>query len=279
MKKIALVGTASSSAKAPFHDPSWELWGVSGRADHVTRATRWFELHRLDGEPEDWATHWRASLKKMMADVPELIMMYPEPNLHKNVVQYPREQIIDRFGTFFMTSTFSWMMALAIEELRPRDGKPVKGEIGIWGVDMEYGTEYRQQRAGFRHFISLAQYAGIPVHVLADGGLAYDPVPYPFWQDDPLLAKNLLRRQTSLDELQTWEETRKQTDTMLAGTRSALAEIKQFKTGHYKLEEREAYLSSQLVSLEKTLMALKEDIACKRGQYEEQCWLDDFLRP
>ena len=110
--------------------------------------------------------------------------------------------ILDRFrldgNRLFITGGSRGLgreMALAIAELRPKDGPPVEGEIGIWGVEMEHGTEYREQRVGFRHFIDLAKEIGIPVTRLVSGGLAYEPVPSPFWQDDPLLSKLAKRTQ------------------------------------------------------------------------------------
>src|SRR3990167_8308310 len=163
MRKIALVGTASSGAGAPYDDLSFEIWGVSARAAYVTRANRWFELHRLDGEPPEWAASWRKTIADFTHDIGEVLMFWPEYKLAQKVTAYPYQQIADRFGTYFMTSSFSWMMALAIDEMRPldKDGYPVAfhngDEISIFGVDMEHGTEYQKQRTGFRHFIDIAR--------------------------------------------------------------------------------------------------------------------------
>ena len=276
MRKIALIGTASSGAKAPFHDKSWEIWGVSARADYVTRADKWFELHRLDGEPEDWANHWRACLKKFMADIPDLVMMYPESALAKGkVTQYPYGHIVERFGTFFMTSTFAWMMALAIDDLSPVKGKKTKGIISIYGVDMEHGTEYSQQRAGFRHFIELAKHMGIQVQRLADGGLTYEPVPYPMWQDDPMMAKNARKKKETLEQLEEVDGNRNRTEVLMAQNRAVMGELQKMKGMIPRLAE----LETEYTNLEKTLRSLKETIAQKRGQYEEQCWLHDYLQP
>jgi len=279
MRKIALVGTSSSGKQAPYADKSWEIWGVSARADYVSRASRWFELHRLDGEPAEWAAHWRKCLSGFTNDIPELVMMYPEPSLAKKVTHYPYERIADRFGTFFMTSTFSWMMALAIDELRPIGKKPVDGRIAIFGVEMEYSTEYRQQRTGFRHFIDLAKYAGIPVERLVDGGLAYEPVPYPMWQDDPLMAKNTARRKEALEQLNDWDESLERTQTLISCNRGAVSEMALFEKGDYDAEKRADELEREYGGLARTSEQIRRDIAAKRGQFEEQCWLNDYLQP
>lgn len=277
-RKIALVGTSGTGNRAPYEDPSWEIWGVSARADYVTRADRWFELHRLDGEPKEWADLWRENLAKQIEDVDALYMIWPEP-LHKSVVRYPVDHILARFGTFNMTSTFSWMMALAIDELRPEGKKPIPGQIAIFGVEMEYGTEYRQQRSGFRHFIDLAHFAGIPVSRLADGGLAMEPIPYPMWQDDPLLNKLNARKADALRDLNEWDENRQRTKRIAIENFAALAEIERMADKAYDSEKRRIELRKELTGLEQTIDQLDRDIATRRGQFEEECFILDYLQP
>ena len=279
VRKIALVGTSSTGANAPYRDPSWEIWGVSARAAYVTRADRWFELHRLDGEPQDWADNWRRTFKGYSADIGEVLMLYPEPDLAPKVTRYPAERITARFGTYFMTSTFAWMMALAIDEMCPRGGEWNPGEIAIYGVEMEYGTEYRQQRAGFRHFIDLARVLGIKVTRLADGGLAYEPVPYPMWQDDPLLAKNAKRQRETLETLNKLEKTRRSARDMCISAESGIFEAQLAGQPGYDPQARIALLSKQRAVAENSAQSLLREIAQNRGQYEEQCWLNDYLQP
>jgi len=286
-RKIAMVGTAASGIAAPYADPSWEIWGVSQRAEYVTRATRWFELHRLDGEPQDWANLWRKSLSGFIGDT-ELIMMYPEPGLAKNLTVYPHEQIVARFGTFFMTSTFAWMMALALNELRPIGGQPVDGEIAIYGVDMEYGTEYRQQRSGFRHFIQLAAHMGVPVTRLADGGLAYEPVPYPMWQDDPLLSKLTLRSKIVKERLASFNESLAVTQEMMAQARAKLDLLEELKRCVVAdadsdfscfIKNKEEQLERDLQAFTKTSATISKDIVKLEGNDDEQQWMIDYLQP
>lgn len=274
-----MVGTTSSGSLAPFDDLAWEIWGVSQRAKYVTRATRWFELHRLDGEPPGWAAAWRAAVKGFIGDV-ELIMMYPEPELAKTVTSYPHKAIVERFGTYFMTSTFSWMMAKAIDELRPIGQPEIEGEIAIYGVDMEYGTEYRQQRSGFQHFIHLAKALGITVTRLADSGLAYDPVPYPMWQDDPLLSKLTLRNDGVKKKLRELDSGRHATQTMMAQCAAVIDIIEKSKAQpgfdwDKKLEENQ----KRLIALTNTSSETSRQIVNLEGQDSEQQWLSDYLQP
>lgn len=278
MRKIWLIGTTSSGALAPYKDESWEIWGVSARAAYVSRATRWFELHRLEGEGEAWAANWRKTIKTFSHDV-ELLMFYPEPDLGPRVVEYPHERITARFGTYFMSSTFAWMMALAIDELRPYGADPIEGEIGVCGVEMEYGTEYRQQRAGFRHFIDLAGFAGIPITRLADGGLAYEPIPYPMWQDDPLLNKLEARNMDAREKLKGFDESIWRTRTLIAQNRALMEEIPKFRQKGYRSKERLKQLEKETAALTETSASISRDIVHWQAVSEEQMWLSDYLSP
>ena len=246
------------------------------RAAYVTRATRWFELHRLDGETKAWAEQWRKAIRVFSHDV-ELIMFYPEPDLGPHVSTYPHERITARFGTYFMTSSFAWMMALAIDELRPLNGDPIDGEIAIFGVEMEYGTEYRQQRAGFRHFIDLAKVLGIKVTVMASGGLAYEPVPYPFWQDDPLLNKLELRSEDTRNKITTFDESIRHTRTMIAQNRAVMLEVELSKKKGYRRAKRMEELNKETEALLQMSAQLSKDIVMAEAANEEQQWLSDYL--
>jgi hypothetical protein len=277
-KRVALIGTAPSSAQAPWNDPTWEIWGVGLRPAIGTRADRWFELHRLDGEPPEWAAEWRRRIREGPDKCP-LWMFYPEHDLGQDVVTMDATLLSQKYGSFFMTSSFSWMMAQAIEEQRP--------EIGLWGVDMEYGTEYRQQRVGLRHFIDLAKVVGIPVTRVITSGIALEPIPYPMWQDDPVLAKNALRRKAL-------EETKRNADRhfhdfqervlRFEGGRIELRTLLD-KTTDMPPELREAYekrlkaIDSEILSLSEVAQTVRDDVMRAEGALSEVAWLNDYLQP
>lgn len=275
-RKLALIGTGASGAEAPFEDKSYEIWGVASRFEYVTRADRWFELHRLAGEPEEFQRNWRKSIRKFSSEL-DLYMLYPENDLGPNVKAYPYQHIVDRFGTYFMTSSFSWMLAMAIDELRPQNGEPVDGEIGIWGVDMEYGTEYRQQRAGFRHFIDVARILGIQVTRFADSGLSFEPIPYPLWQDDPLLSKIKKRKKETLSKLAGLEEALRHTRTMIAQNRMAIDELSRVNPDTVKQRINE--LEDELDRLMATSEAMSRDFVHNTALEEEQSYWFDYITP
>lgn len=273
-RKIAIVGTAGSGKEAPYNDSSYELWGVSARADYFVRADRWYELHRLDGEPPEWAAAWRKTLSGFIGDTP-LYMFYPEPDLAKEVITYPHDEIVARFGTYFMTSTFSWMIAHAIHEMRPTRTTEGEGdEIFICGVDMEAGTEYSQQRQGFRHFIHLASSLGIIVTRLGEGGQTYEPIPYPMWQDDPLICKLEWRKKQTSDRLAVLDKAiraNRETTSHARGEFSVWQEVKN--------EEKCAEIEKLLVDLNQSSAALSIEITQLEGRLDEIKWSLAYLQP
>jgi hypothetical protein len=285
LRKIALIGTGASGVDGPYNDPQYEIWGVASRFPYVTRAERWYELHRLDGEPLDFQHNWRTQIKQWsglegFGEV-TLYMLYPEPDLGPRVVPYPYQHIVDRFGTYFMTSSFAWMLAHALDELRPINGPPVEGEIGVWGVDMEYGTEYRQQRAGFRHFVDVARVLGVNVTRFADSGLSFEPVPYPLWQDDPLLAKVGKRKKETNEKLDQAEKSLNHTRSMIAQNQMAIEELNKVPSAKTKgyVAKRTASLQKELDALLSTSAELSREIVYYSATEAEQRYWSDYLQP
>jgi hypothetical protein len=75
------------------------------------------------------------------------------PSLDKD--SYPLDEIVEKFGSKYFTSSIAYMLALAITK------KPE--EINIWGIDMEQGTEYAHQRPCVLYWIGQAEARGITV--------------------------------------------------------------------------------------------------------------------
>lgn len=124
--KIALIGSAPSSVRlAPYHDPSWKIWGCSpGVYGIAPRVDMWWELHRFEpGQP--WFSpeycQWMSKLNVpvMMAEV--------RPEIPTSCA-LPHEALVAKYGPYFFTSSLAWMMATAIEAGATK--------IGLWGVDM-----------------------------------------------------------------------------------------------------------------------------------------------
>lgn len=279
-----MVGTAGSRVKAPFTDESYEIWGVGGRGSEP-RATRWYELHSLRAESEEWVTSWCKQLREVVSRDCDIYMIYPRADCGSRVKQFPTEQILARFGSFHLTSSFSWMMAHAIHEMVPvGNAAPPGSLIEIWGVDMEYATEYQFQRSGFRAFMSIAHALGITVLRPAESGLSYDPVPYPMWQDDPMLSKvNLIINRIKRTMTDKDTDLRK-IRTMLAQSRAIADELKfmletQKSGGQYDPNIRIAALDREIETLLHTSATISHEIALLEGQSEAYHHWQDYIQP
>lgn len=188
--KVALVGTAPSSRMlAPFNDPTWEIWVCSpGNMNIIPRATRWFEIHanlmweehKSYGEPYvKWLNENKFPKGTYMQD----------QSLVPHAITFPKDELVKDFGPYFFTSSFAWMMALAIKEGAK--------EIGLYGVDMASRDEYILQRAGGHYFIQLAKDRGIKVILPFESDLEQPPALYGYAEATPF-GRKLHARETEL---------------------------------------------------------------------------------
>lgn len=189
-----MIGTAPSTRKlAPFNQPDWEVWCQADYWADLKRIDRWFEF---------------ASIQKLRAEFPDFLKFlgtakhpvymraaYAEVPASQ---PYPFDEMAAAFGREFMTATVVWMMAQAFTE--HMEGHTV-GTIGLWGYDMALDGEYQSQRPGIRHMEWIARYhlpalGHPPVKILVPIGsdLTITPIPYPFADDDPMVAKIRARR-------------------------------------------------------------------------------------
>lgn len=159
--KVAILGTAPHFVKAPFGDPSWEIWGtnpITGYGD-LPRWDRWFELHSdesIDTYPghRDW----------LKAAVNPVYLRKPSPEISFGI-EYPLAQMVQRYGTWFFTSSIAYMMAFAIALEGVTD-------IALFGVDCAHESEYASQKPGVRFFVQVATMAGIRVSMPAEAEVA-----------------------------------------------------------------------------------------------------------
>lgn len=184
--KIAIIGTAPSSRMlAPYQDPSWKIWGCSpGNMNVIPRADVWFELHgnllwpecRSYGEPY---INWLRQL-----NIP---LYMQDQSLCQNALTFPKDEMVAKYGVYFFTSSFAWMMAFAIEQGAK--------EIGLFGVDMASKDEYILQRSGGHYFIQLAASKGIRVLLPNESDLMQPPPLYGYSEVTPFGRKVHVREQ------------------------------------------------------------------------------------
>ena len=221
--KIALLGSAPSSCGlAPFRNTDYakwvqgkqesmfrahgqvpgdfEIWGCSPSAwAQCPRATRWFEVHRWEPGKEWFSPEYC----QFLADFPagKLYTGARIPEIPHATV-YPIDRIEEKFSSYFLNSSLSLMLALAIDTIEvirearrqyeSQTDKPM-GErsyqlpahidaaeitkpdsddiIGMWGVDMAATEEYSYQRPGCQFFILEAMRRGIKIFLPMESDL------------------------------------------------------------------------------------------------------------
>jgi len=174
-KKVAIVGSASHWNKAPFHDDSWEIWGLNEMyVMGLPRVTRWFEIHDIN-KPNPNVPDHRKRLADFTSEKKIPVYMWQHYDDIPQSLPYPKDEIVNHFGRYF-TNGISWMIAMAIYE-----GFDV---IGIWGVDMAVDTEWEKQRPSCEYFIGWALGKGIEVILPPESDLLFSPFLYGF-EDEP----------------------------------------------------------------------------------------------
>lgn len=176
--QIALIGSAPSSVRiAPYGDPNWQIWACSPGAwggmstmgiDPAQRVSCWYELHRYEpGQP--W---FSPEYCAFLARHPRVFMAERRPEIPGSIA-IPVDELVEKYGPYFFTSSLAWMFAIAIETIGNGPGK-----IGLWGVDMAATEEYGYQRAGCQYFAMLARARGIEVGVPPESDLLQPPPLY-----------------------------------------------------------------------------------------------------
>ena len=157
-KKVAIVGGGPTRKKAPFKDPSWEIWAFSSIKWRFPRITRWFEIHHLTDLRQQLATRkaGRRSYRNYMRFMRRLKCPVYMAKAHRkipNSVVFPAKTLVKEFGRCF-TSTASFLVALAISE-----GYDV---IGLWGIDPT-SKSYSYQRPTLKYLLAIAKQRGIKI--------------------------------------------------------------------------------------------------------------------
>lgn len=186
--KIALIGTAPSSRMlAPFNDPSWKIWACSpGNMNSLPRVDVWFELHSnlLWPEHESYGKPYIEWLKQQKFPV-----YMQDQSQVPQATPFPMLEMVEEFGRDFFTSSFAWMMALAI--------KQGATEIGLYGIDMASRDEYIQQRPGFYFFRHQAEQRGIKISAPNESDIMQSPPLYAYVDSTPI-GRKLAARKTEV---------------------------------------------------------------------------------
>lgn len=188
--KVAVIGTAPSSRMlAPFADPSWKIWACSpGNMNILPRVDAWFEIHvsLLWPENEHYGKPYLAWLNQQKFPI------YMQDNRYlSQAIPLPVDELVKEFGPYFFTSSFSWMMAMAM-----REGAK---EIALFGVDMASREEYILQRPGAYHFFQEGKRRGIKMSAPYESDILQPPPLYGFSEGTPI-GRKIISRKLELDE-------------------------------------------------------------------------------
>lgn len=190
--KIAIIGTAPSSRSlAPYNDPTWTIWACSpGNMNIVPRVDAWFEIHSnlLWPENQNYGAPYVEWLKKQTFPI-----YMQDQSLVPQALTYPAEEMVREFGRYFFTSSFAWMMALAIMQGAK--------EIALFGVDMASKDEYILQRSGGHYFIQEAAKRGIRVILPKESDLMQPPALYGYSDSTHFVRKISIREQEIKDRV------------------------------------------------------------------------------
>jgi hypothetical protein len=188
--KVALIGTAPSSRDlAPYHDLSWKIWACSpGNMNCCPRVDLWFELHSnlMWKEHEQYGKPYVEWLNKQAFPI-----YMQNNNLVPRAMPFPWFEMVEEFGRDFFTSSFAWMMALAITQGAT--------EISLYGIDMASRDEYIRQRPGFYYFKRRAEERGIKVIAPHESDIMQPPALYAYQDSTPQGRKLMARRKEVAD--------------------------------------------------------------------------------
>lgn len=149
MKKLIMLGTASSVFDVPYDNKDYDIWGTGtcfGIAHQdIKRIDLGFELH----PPEKMVLiKEEKSIDYDRFDCPIMVQDENDPvakQICKNPKTFPLQEVLDFGGTKFYTSTFCYMIVYAV----------MLGykEIGIYKALMCSGSEYFLERPGMEYWI------------------------------------------------------------------------------------------------------------------------------
>lgn len=190
--KIALIGTAPSSRMlAPYSDPSWKIWACSpGNMNVLPRVDAWFEIHGSLLWPEN--KHYGEPYIQYLSQLKVPVYMQ-DKRYCQNATPLPMKELVEEFGPYYFTSSFSWMMAMAMKEGAK--------EIALYGIDMASRDEYILQRPGAYHFFNEARKRGIKITAPYESDIMQPPGLYGFSEVTPFGRKLIARTQELKDRI------------------------------------------------------------------------------
>src|SRR3990167_5949376 len=170
---VCIVGLAPTTRDQALDNPEGgEMWCLNQghatlRPEMLSRMTRWFQVHPYEEmaarqRPEFGHLEWLRDNKTI-----PVYMEEAHPDIPMSV-RYPYEAVCIDLGGVYLTSAIAFMVALAIHEKF--------SVIKVYGVDMESGTEYQDQRPCMEYLFGRAIERGIKIWLPAECPLLKGPM-------------------------------------------------------------------------------------------------------
>lgn len=210
--KIALVGYSKHSNYPAFSlTPDVQVWSLNHSHEmDLPRVDAWFDMHELELiqdphflTPEKQAAH----LQFLYSEHDYQIYTLRERPEIPAGVRYPIEQALVMAGQYRkFTSSFCYMIAMAL--LQGADW------IGVYGFDLDAGTEYEYQREDALKWIGYAEGLGVTVDIPPESGLRNDNVILYGYEGIPMVGRQVMevhrtqyeRKQAEAEtEMHRWE--------------------------------------------------------------------------
>lgn len=176
-EKLAILGTADTMPLTPWEDSEFEIWGCAVITTYPAykRAELLFELHD--------AAYWNdaAVLARLNKFDGPTYMQNKEPKVPKSV-KYPLQTIL-QYRTYH-TTTITYMLALAYHSFLTT-GKP--WHVAMFGVHMETGEEYGEQRPCCEYWLGRMEAAGMDIFLPPGGAILTSPGLYAFENYNPMV--------------------------------------------------------------------------------------------
>lgn len=161
MKTVQILGTAPNLKLTPPMDDK-ERWCCNSPLSYARRWrpsfeqwTRWFNMHSrghmLRTYP-DWYNWYKAQTKP-------IVLQEVQPDIPASVA-FPKQQVMEYFGTRYFTNSATWFIALAIMEGFER--------IELGGFLLRRDQNYDFERPAFFYWVEEARRRGVDIWLPPD---------------------------------------------------------------------------------------------------------------
>jgi hypothetical protein len=169
--KVAIIGLHDATRdKAPWDDPSWEVWAANEYAGpqfkgFIKHYERWLQIHTEDifRRTGNWNDRDHLKwLQEFPTDKP--LYMQKHYNDIPASVRFPLEEIKQRFGLDARTTFFGCTAAHSLSLALYLGAKTV----GMWGVEANSQTEYGNERDSLSFWLGVAKGMGVEIVLPAE---------------------------------------------------------------------------------------------------------------